>query len=269
VNTAAELAQLANELLRCRETPDYALALNGLQVDNRSPVTRIAAAVDCSLRSIRGAIDAGANLLVVHHGLFWGGLQPLAGAHLERVRLLLEHDVALYSAHLPLDAHETFGNSFLLARELGLAPAGGFARYQTIFCGVQGTADLPTVDLVSACDQFARGHGGRAISSAVAPEAPGAPRGAGGASRRTLRWAVVTGAGINADTMHEAVELGLDTIITGEGPHWSAVDAEEKGLVIVYAGHYATETPGVRALAEWLAARAGVPWSFVAAPTGL
>ena len=269
MNTAAELAQLANELLRCRETPDYALALNGLQVDNRSPVTRIAAAVDCSLRSIRGAIDAGANLLVVHHGLFWGGLQPLAGAHLERVRLLLERDVALYSAHLPLDAHETFGNSFLLARELGLVPTGGFARYQTIFCGVQGTADVPTVDLVSACDQFARGHGGRAIASAVASGGAGGTRGTGETSRRTHRWAVVTGAGINADTMHEAVELGLDTIITGEGPHWSAVDAEEKGLVIVYAGHYATETPGVRALAEWLAARAGVPWSFVAAPTGL
>jgi len=248
---------MANELLRCRETPDYSLALNGLQVDNRAPVTRIAAAVDCSLRTIRGAIDAGANLLVVHHGLFWGGLQPLTGAHLERVRLLLDHDVALYSAHLPLDAHETFGNSFLLARELGLAPAGGFARYQTVFCGVQGTADLSTAELVAACDAFARGHGGRALASAAVPD------------RRTRRWAVVTGAGISADTLREAVECGLDTIITGEGPHWSAVDAEEKGLAIVYAGHYATETPGVSALAEWLAARAGVPWTFVTAPTGL
>ncbi len=257
MNTARELAQLANELLRCRETPDYALALNGLQVDNRAPVTRIAAAVDCSQRTIRGAIDAGANLLVVHHGLFWGGLQPLTGAHLERVRLLLEHDVALYSAHLPLDAHETFGNSALLARELGLAPAGGFARYQTVFCGVQGTADLATADLVTACDAFAHRHGGQAIASTMDP------------GRRTHRWAVVTGAGVNGDTMREAVDCELDTIITGEGPHWSAVDAAEKELVIVYAGHYATETTGVRALAEWLATRAGVPWSFVAAPTGL
>ena len=257
MSTANELAQLANELLRCRETPDYALALNGLQVDNRAPVTRLAAAVDCSLRTIRGTIDAGANLLVVHHGLFWGGLQPLTGAHLERVRMLLDHDVALYSAHLPLDAHETFGNSYLLARELGLTPAGGFARYQTIFCGVQGTADRPTADLVSTCDQFARRHGGQAIASAMDP------------GRRTQRWAVVTGAGISPDIMREAVDLGIDTIVTGEGPHWSAVDAEEKGLVIVYAGHYATETTGILALAEWLAARAGVPWSFVAAPTGL
>lgn len=257
MSSAAELARNADALLRCRETPDYTLALNGLQVDNRGPITRIAAAVDCSQRTIRGAIDAGANLLVVHHGLFWGGLQPITGPHLERVRLLLDHDLALYSAHLPLDAHETFGNSYLLARELQLTPAGGFARHQNIFCGVQGTSDVATADLVSLSDQFARAHGGRAIASAFAPE------------RRTHRWAVVTGAGINADTMREAVELGIDTIVTGEGPHWSAVDAEEKGLVIVYAGHYATETTGVRALAAWLAESAGVPWTFVAAPTGL
>ncbi len=255
--SAADLAQRANALLRCRETPDYALALNGLQVDNATPVCRIAAAVDCSLRTIRGAVDAGANLLIVHHGLFWGGLQPLTGAHLERIRLLLGHDMALYSAHLPLDAHETMGNSFLLAGELGLTSSGGFGRYQSIFCGVQGEADVNTAALLATCDGFARSHGGQAIASAFTP------------GRRTRRWAVVTGAGITADTIREAVDLGLDTIITGEGPHWSAVDAAEKGLVIIYAGHYATETPGVRALAAWMADEAGVPWSFVEAPTGL
>ena len=257
MRTAAELAHLANELLRCRETPDYALALNGLQVDNRTSISRIAAAVDCSQRTIGAAIDAGANLLVVHHGLFWGGLQPLTGAYLARVRALLAHDVALYAAHLPLDAHETMGNSVMLARELGLLPTGGFARYQTIFCGVQGSSDIPTADVVAACHQFAGTHGGQAIASHHAPD------------RRTRRWGVVTGAGISAETLREALDLGLDTIITGEGPHWSAVDAEEKGLVIVYAGHYATETLGVQALAAWMATQANVPWSFVAAPTGL
>jgi len=257
VTAAADLAASADTLLRCREIPDYAPALNGLQVGNRAPVRRIAAAVDCSLRTIQGAIDAGANLLVVHHGLFWSGLQPLTGAHLERVRLLLTHDVALYAAHLPLDAHETMGNSLLLAQALGLTPNGGFARYQTIFCGVQGTADIETAALVAACDRFASTHGGRALASSVTP------------GRRTRRWGIVTGAGINADTLREAQDLGLDTVITGEGPHWSAVDAEEKGLVIVYAGHYATETLGVQALAAWMAEQSDVPWSFVATPTGL
>ena len=255
--TALELAAAADTLLRCRETPDYTPALNGLQVGNRSSVRRIAAAVDCSLRTIQGAVDAGANLLVVHHGLFWGGLQPLTGAHLERVRLLLTHDVALYAAHLPLDAHETMGNSLLLAQAIGLTPSGGFARYQTIFCGVQGSADLDTMSLVAACDRFASGHGGRAVSSRVTPD------------RRTRRWGIVSGAGINADTLREAQDLGLDTVITGEGPHWSAVDAEERGLVIIYAGHYATETLGVQALAAWMAEQGGVSWNFVAAPTGL
>lgn len=257
MSSAADLAHRANELLRCRETPDYALALNGLQVDNRAPIVKVAAAVDCSLRTIEGAVAGGANLLVVHHGLFWGGLQPLTGAHLARVRALLEHDIALYSAHLPLDAHETMGNSYLLARTLNLEPSGGFARYQTIFCGVQGAADVPTAELVASCDRFARLYGGRVVASSYS------------ATRRTRRWGIVSGAGVNADTLREAVELGLDTVITGEGPHWSAVDAEEKGLVILYAGHYATETLGVQALAQWMAGQLEIPWSFVDAPTGL
>ena len=257
MSSAASLARLADELLRCRETPDYAAALNGLQVGNRTPIRSVAAAVDCSLRTIRGAVDVGANLLVVHHGLFWGGLQSLTGPYLERVRTLLDHDVALYAAHLPLDAHESFGNSYLLARALDLEPAGGFARFQTIFCGVQGSTDVATDELLAACDRYARRHGGRAVAS---------PR---EAERRTRRWGVVTGAGVNAETLREAQESGIDTIITGEGPHWSAVDAEEKGLVIIYAGHYATEALGVQALAEWMATQAGVPWVFVSAPTGL
>jgi len=202
--------------------PDYKdVSINGLQVGAPDEIERIGFAVDACLAAFRKAAEEKCQLLIVHHGLFWGGLQSLTGAHLDRVRALLEHDVALYSAHLPLDAHETFGNSALLARELGLTPAGGFARYQTVFCGVQGTADLETTTLVTACDAFARRHGGQAIASAMDP------------GRRTQRWAVVTGAGINSDTMREAVDCGLDTIVTGEGPHWSAVDAAEKGLVIV------------------------------------
>lgn len=253
----ASIAAHLDKLLAAHETPDYAPALNGLQVEHRGPVTRIAAAVDTSARTIRGAIDAGANLLLVHHGLFWGGLQPLTGPYYSRVRLLLDHDVALYSAHLPLDAHATFGNSLLLAREIGLEPSAGFARHETIDCGVRGAADVPTAELVSRLDAFAKTHGGGAVSSTVTP------------GRRTRHWAICSGAGVNADTIREAVAAGVDTLISGEGPHWSAVDAEERGLVIIYAGHYATETLGVRALAEHVSATFGIPWSFVAAPTGL
>jgi dinuclear metal center YbgI/SA1388 family protein len=258
--TGVALATIAlhlDALLRVRETPDYPPALNGVQVDHRGPVTRIAAAVDTSARTIRAAVEAKANLLLVHHGLFWGGLQPLTGPHYERVRMLLDHDVALYSAHLPLDAHPTFGNSVLLARELGLEPSAGFARHETIDCGVRGQSNVPTAELVSRLNAFAKSHGGSAIASAAAP------------GRHTKHWAICSGAGVNADTIREAVDRGVDTLISGEGPHWSAVDAEEKGLVIVYAGHYATETLGVRALAEQLSATFSVPWTFIDAPTGL
>jgi len=258
--SSAPLAAMAahlDELLRIRETPDYLQALNGVQVEHRGPVTRVAAAVDTSVRTIRGAAEAGANLLLVHHGIFWGGLQPLTGPLYTRVRLLLDHDIALYSAHLPLDAHPTFGNSLLLAREVGLEASAGFAHHETIDCGVRGTGDIATADLLSRLHGFAQANGGSAIASTIAP------------GRRTRHWAICSGSGVTADTIREAVELGVDTLVSGEGPHWSAVDAEEKGLVIIYAGHYATETLGVRALAEHLSGKFGVPWSFVAAPTGL
>jgi dinuclear metal center YbgI/SA1388 family protein len=253
----ASIAAHLDALLRVRDTPDYPAAVNGVQVEHRGPVKRIAVAVDTSARIIRAAADAGANMLLVHHGLFWGGLQPITGAYYTRMRLLLDHDIALYSAHLPLDAHETFGNSRLLALEIGLEPAAGFARHETIDCGVRGPSDIATDELLARLNTFAKSHGGSAIASAMSP------------GRRTRHWAICTGAGVNADTIREAVDHGVDTLISGEGPHWSAVDAEEKGLVIIYAGHYATETLGVRALGEHLSATFGVPWTFIAAPTGL
>ena len=244
-------------LLRTSDTPDYTEALNGLQIEHRGPVTRIAAAVDTSARTIRGAIADRSNLLLVHHGLFWSGLQPITGHLYSRIGLLLEHDIALYSTHLPLDAHETFGNSALLAAEIGLEPTGGFARFETVHCGVWGGADVATADLLARLQEFARSHGGNAVSSTLAP------------SRRTRKWAICSGAGINAGSIREATDLGVDTLITGEGPHWSAVDAEERALVIIYAGHYATETLGVRALAKHVSATFDIPWTFIASPTGL
>lgn len=253
----AVLAAHLDLLLRTHETPDYPHALNGVQVEHCGPVRKIAAAVDVSARTIRAAVDAGANLILVHHGLFWGGLKPLTGPLYERVRLLLEHDVALYSAHLPLDVHEVFGNSRLLSRELGLDAAAGFARFENVQCGVRGASDITTADLLARLRSFAHEHGGSALATTMA------------ADRRTRRWAICSGAGANAATLSEAVALGVDTLITGEGPHWSAVDAEESGLVIIYAGHYATETPGVRAVAQRLSVEFDLPWVFVAAPSGL
>ena len=253
---AVELAQRIDRLLSVEGHPDYPTALNGLQVDSRNPVRAIAAAVDASLRSIQGAANAGANFLIVHHGLFWSGVQPLIGGPYQRFRFLFEHDIAVYASHLPLDAHPEFGNNALLAREFGLTPSRPFATFQGVPIGVAGDTDTPTDAILSLADAFARRHGGRARSSAITE------------GHRTRRWAICTGAGASSDTLREAEAAGVDTLITGEGPHHTTVEAPERGVVVVYAGHYATETLGVMAIAERIAGEVGVPWSFVDAPTG-
>lgn len=251
------LAEHLDTLLEIATTPDYPPALNGVQVENRAPITRIAAAVDGSLHTIDAAIASGANLLLVHHGLFWGGLQRIVGPHYTRLQRLIAHDVAVYSAHLPLDAHAIYGNSRLLADLLDLRVTGGFAAHQHIFCGVRGESDLETTELAARVTAWARPLGHHTVVSAI-PE-----------GHRTRRWAICSGSGAQVETLKEAYATGVDTLIVGEGPHWSGVEAVERGLVIIYAGHYATETLGVQALAAHCEREFGLPWSFIHAPTGL
>ena len=253
----ADVTAHLDAVLRTSEIPDYPGALNGVQVENRAPITRIAVAVDASLQTIQGALDAGANMLVVHHGLFWSGAQALRGNTYERFRRLLANDVAVYSSHLPLDLHPTLGNNALFARALGLEPVEGFARFQSISVGVMGQADIATETLATRADAIARAEGGALVSVGVT------------AGRRTHRWAICTGAGASSDTLHEAADANVDTLIVGEGPHHTGVDAAERGIAVLYAGHYATETFGVRALGAELERQFGLPWSFVTAPTGL
>jgi dinuclear metal center YbgI/SA1388 family protein len=255
--TLRAIADRLDEILRTRETPDYPPAVNGIQLENRSEIRGVAVAVDCSRRTIEGAIAAKANLLIVHHGLLWGGVQPIRGALYERLYRLLASDIAVYSSHLPLDAHPELGNNVLLARELRLAPDAGFAHFQGLEIGVRGQSEIPTAEIVARADAFAVRHGGRALATAFDP------------SRTTRRWGICTGAGASGDTLREAVALGLDTLIVGEGPHWTAVDAPELGIAIVYAGHYATETLGVQALGRLVEREFSLPWRFIEAPTGL
>ena len=252
-----ELAKYADELLETARTPDYPAALNGLQLENGSDIKGAAAAVDFSTRAIEGAIEAGANLLVIHHGMFWNGFDPIRGAAYRRLRLLIENDIAIYSSHLPLDRHNSLGNNVLLAKELGLEPTGSFAKYGEIFIGLSGESDLETSTLVERAQKFSSAYGGDARATALSPK------------QRTKRWAMCTGAGASTETLKEAAQMNVDTLIVGEGPHHTAVQAEENELTIIYAGHYATETLGVRALAEHLGKKFGFPATFIHAPTGL
>ena len=254
---ARAIADRLDALLRTAEVPDYPAALNGLQFANRGDVRRVATAVDFSSHTLRQAIGARAQMLLVHHGMFWGGVQPVTGLTYERFADLLTHDVAVYSAHLPLDIHQELGNNALLARRLGFEPSGGFARYKTVDVGLSGSADVETSTVVERVRQLAREAGGGVIATPFE------------AGRRTLRWAVCTGAGADSDTIREASERGIDTMIVGEGPHHTAVQARDLGIVVVYAGHYATETLGIRALGEFVAGEFGVEAQFLEAPTGL
>ncbi len=253
----ARVAEYLDSILRTAEVPDYPGALNGIQVEHRGPVVRCAVAVDASLQTIDGAIASGANLLVVHHGLFWSGVQPVRGRFYERMRRMLDGDLAVYSSHLPLDLHPTLGNNHLFARELGLEPSGGFAKYQGIHVGVMGEADVETSRLADRAEAIAAREGGSLVMVGLRE------------GQRTRRWALCTGAGASSETLREAAAAGIDTLITGEGPQHTAVEAAELGISVLYAGHYATETFGVRALGAELERELGIPWSFVAAPTGL
>lgn len=253
---ASTLAAHLDDLLASRGFPDYPAALNGLQLANRAPIRRIAAAVDFSRRTVEATLAAGANFLILHHGMFWGGPQRIVGAVHERLRLLIESDVAVYASHLPLDAHPVHGNNALLARELQLEPTASFGAYEGVSLGVAGKGDVATGELLVRAERFARALGGGARASHFEAE------------RRTRRWAVITGAGASSREIRDAQERGIDTLIVGEGPHHTTVDAPEAGLVIIYAGHYATETLGVRALARHLGERFDLPHDFLFLPTG-
>ena len=253
----AEVASYLDALLRTTDIPDYPGAVNGIQVENVSGVARVAVAVDASVHTIAAAIEHEANLLVVHHGLFWSGMQPLRGRAYQRIRQLITHDIAVYSSHLPLDLHPVVGNNVLLAQALHLEPSAAFARFQSVAVGVMGIADVDTEELAARADAIARAEGGHLVRVGVAP------------LRRTRRWALCTGAGASSDTLREAAAAGVDTLIVGEGPHHTAVEAAELGIAVLYVGHYATETFGVRALGAELARQFDLPWTFVSAPTGL
>jgi dinuclear metal center YbgI/SA1388 family protein len=254
---ATELGDYLDNLLSTSLTPDYPNALNGMQLENEGPIQKLAAAVDFSQKTIAGAVAANANMLLVHHGMFWGSPEKFVGASYKRLRVLLDSDVAVYASHLPLDRHSKFGNNVLLAKELGLNPTGEFAQYQGIAIGVSGEATLFTQELFGRAKRFAAKHSGNAVATAFQVK------------RKTKRWAICTGAGASAKTLAEATAAGIDTLVVGEGPHWTSIAAEESDLVIIYAGHYATETLGVQALARHVSETFGIGWEFIAAPTGL
>lgn len=251
MSALAEIVRYADEMLRLAEIEDYPNALNGLQIENSGEVTKIGAAVDASARTMQMAARNGVDLLVVHHGLFWQGLQPVTGPFHRALKLALENNLALYSVHLPLDLHPTIGNNALLAQALGLEKTDPFLELMGQPAGVVASAELRRDELLTKLE-----------------ESLGGPvRCIGTGPMETKRIGIVTGGA--GGEIYAAAREGIDTYITGEAPHWAAVAAEELGINLFLGGHYATETFGVKALAAELAEKFSLAWEFLDHPTGL
>lgn len=247
----AELTAHLDRVLRIDEIPDYPGALNGLQLESGGAVTHIIAAVDASLPVVMAAAASPDGLLLVHHGLFWQGAQPIRGPLYRKIRAALDGGLAIYSAHLPLDVHPELGNNSRLAKAIGLENPVPFLDWKGLCVGLKG-----------------EWHGSRTELSARLAAAVGGPVHLCPAGPDAItRIGLCTGGA--GSEVARAAAAGLDAFITGEGPHWSHTLAEDLGINLFLAGHYATETFGVKALAENLAECFGIPWKFLDHPTGL
>ena len=246
-----KLVAACNAVLRIDRIADWDNALNGLQIGNSGKVNKIGAAVDASTRTLSLAAKRGVDFLVVHHGLFWQGLQPVTGILQRQLQIAFENDLALYGAHLPLDVHPTLGNNALLARSIGLRSTMPFLEEKGQMVGVKSRASKTRSELLKMLK--------KSLGSEVKQFNFGPP------TSRVV--GIVTGAG--GSEIYRVAAEGVDTFITGEAPHWAAVAAEELGLNLWLGGHYATETFGVKALGQQLSKKFKVPFEFVDCPTRL
>ena len=229
-------------------------SMNGLQVGRRGEeLHRVAFAVDACLETIQRATEWNAELLFVHHGLFWGAPLAVTGVHLGRLRALLGADCALYAVHLPLDLHPELGNNAALARRLGLVELEPFGEYKGIRIGWKGRLDQSR-----SLEEIARlvADGG-AENPQLLPFGPEQIRSVG----------IVSGGA--ADVASQAIGEGLDLFVTGDADHTVYHHCLEGRINVIFGGHYRTEVWGVRLLSEWVARETDLETRFLDVPTGL
>ena len=246
-----ELVAFLDQELKTASIPDYPGAMNGLQLANGGHIGRIVAAVDASLPVIKAAAKGGPGLLIVHHGMFWQGAQPVTGAFYQKLKIAMDAGLAVYSSHLPLDVHPQWGNNILLARAIGLQNAEPFLDQKGLSIGLRGSWAGNRNHLADVLRTVVGG------SVHICPSGP----------ELISKVGLITG-GAGSEVAKVAA-AGVDTFITGEGPHWSYPLAEELSLNVFYAGHYATETFGVKAVSAAAASQFTIPWEFLDHPTGL
>jgi len=229
-------------------------SLNGVQVGRSgSPIDLVAFAVDACAESFRRAAAAGAQVLFVHHGLFWARPARIEGGLLQRIRILLESDLALYACHLPLDKHAEVGNNACLARLMGLSRVEPFGVYHGIEIGLRGRLDPPL-----SLDEIVR----RVLPDLSRPATLIPPR------KAEIGSVAVVSGGAAMEAL-QALDAGVELFVTGESSHSIYHQVVEGGLGFLAAGHYATEVWGVKAVAERLSRETGIRTLFIDLPTGL
>lgn len=252
----SELCTRLDDRLETTAYADLDASANGLQVGAADREIRtVAFAVDAAVETIEQAVERDADLLVTHHGISWGGIERITGREYRRIAPLIENDIGLYAAHLPLDGHQTLGNAAGVADLLGLDDRAPFGQVGDQYIGQRGTAtDSVTVDELRETLAEDLQTGGQAVQ--VLDFGPSAIR----------EIAIVTGGG--SDWLDDAIDVGADAFVTGEGKQQVYHQAREAGIHVVLAGHYATETFGVRALQQhvddW-----GLETTYIEHPTGL
>jgi dinuclear metal center YbgI/SA1388 family protein len=248
------LSKIVSDLdtsLRHSEIKDFPGAYNGLQLENNGRVTKIGAAVDSHEKVLLEAIRQNVDLLIVHHGLWWKDPRPLTGPAYRKISKALEANLAVYSSHLPLDLHPKLGNNALLAKRLGFKKTTPFLQDFGQSIGLSTKLRIDRNVLAQKVEKEV-GFPVRLI--------PGGPK-------ITAHVGLVTGGAGNE--IAQAQKAGMDTFITGEGSHWTYGTAMEMGINLIYAGHYATETFGVQAVARHLSQKYKVPWVWIDHPSGL
>lgn len=245
-----DLVAWLDEILAIHDFADP--SLNGLQIEGREEVRHVALAVDACLATIQQAAESGADLLLVHHGLFWGQEQALVGPHGRRVRAAVCAELSLYAAHIPLDAHHSVGNNAELCRLLGMLEREPFGTFKGQAIGLKGRVEPMTLQQLT-----------QRLGAVLGAEVWSLPFG----PDTIEQVGVVSGGG--ASSLVEAREQGLHALVTGEASHPHYFDAEEGGVHLLLGGHYATETLGVRALGQRISQELGLRCTFIDHPTGM
>ena len=239
------------------EIDDFASSdksLNGIQVDNDgAPVRKLAFGVDAAMETFEQAAAMNADMLFVHHGLFWGAPSKITGNHRQRIKFLLDHNICLYAVHLPLDQHPRFGNNAIITQLLGLENIEPFGDYHGRKIGYKGTFPEPvTID-----------EAVKKISFLGRPPLGVFPFG----KKDCTSASVVSGGAVGS--ARDAIEEGVDLFVTGESSHQIYHECLEGKLSMIAGGHYSTETWGVQAVMRYCIAELGIEAEFVDVPTGL